>query len=499
MNPAINEMVTAISQYMPSLLGAGAFLIVGWMLALVISMIIGSIIAKTPLNRMLTDLLGSQATFLVPAEKKIATMLYYLLMLIVLVGVFQTLGVSIVTQPLSTLLNKVFSYMPSLLGGGLLIALAWILATVVRKIITKVLSHTSLDERITSAMPGNDTAPVGLSANIGDVSYWFVFLLFIPSILSAFELHGMLVPVMGMMNEILGYLPNILSAALIFAIGWFVSNVVKRLTTSLLHALGLDTFASKIGLGHIFKDHTASQIAGQLVYFIILIPVIISALDTLAIAAIAEPAKAMLTVIFEYIPLLLGAMILFGLGIILANGIAKLVVSMLETFGFQNLWTWLGLQAEGAAPPANVVAPTQLVGHMVKITILYFIGIEVLNILKLTNITLILQELLIVAGHILMGLLVLAVGLFLANFTARMIRQSNVQNGQLLALLAKSAIIIISAAMGIQQMGLANDIINLAFGTLVGAVGVAAAIAFGFGGREIAADVLKDARANLHK
>ncbi len=499
MNPAINEMVTAVSQYMPSLLGAGAFLIVGWMLALVISMIIGSIIAKTPLNRMLTDLLGNQATFLVPAEKKIATLLYYLLMLIVLVGVFQTLGLSIVTQPLNTLLNKVFSYMPSLLGGGLLIALAWILATVVRSLIVKLLSLTTLDEKMTQHMPGDDTAPIGLSKSIGDVSYWFIFLLFIPSILAAFELHGMLVPVMGMMNEVLSYLPNILSAALIFAIGWFVSNVVKRLTSSLLQALGLDTFANKVGIGHIFKNHTASQIAGQLVYFIILIPVIISALDTLAIAAIAEPAKAMLTVIFEYIPLLLGAMVLFGLGIVLANGIAKLVVSMLETFGFENLWSWLGLQGDDTAQNPNVVAPTQLAGHLVKIAILYFIGIEVLNILKLTNITLILQDLLVVAGHILMGLLVLAVGLFLANFTARMIRQSNVQNGQLLALLAKSAIIIISAAMGIQQMGLANDIINLAFGTLVGAVGVAAAIAFGIGGRDIAADVLKEARANLRE
>ena len=46
--------------------------------------------------------------------------------------------------------------------------------------------------------------------------------------------------------------------------------------------------------------------------------------------------------------------------------------------------------------------------------------------------------------------------------------------------------------MALQQMGVATSIVNLAFGLLLGAVAVAIAIAFGLGGRDVAADNLRE-------
>ena len=57
--------------------------------------------------------------------------------------------------------------------------------------------------------------------------------------------------------------------------------------------------------------------------------------------------------------------------------------------------------------------------------------------------------------------------------------------------IAKIAILVFAGAMALRQMGLANEIINLAFGLLLGAIAVAVALAFGLGGKEIAAQEIK--------
>jgi hypothetical protein len=56
----------------------------------------------------------------------------------------------------------------------------------------------------------------------------------------------------------------------------------------------------------------------------------------------------------------------------------------------------------------------------------------------------------------------------------------------LLASVARVAILVLVGAMALRQMGIANEIVNLAFGLLVGAIAVAAALAFGLGSRDLA-------------
>ena len=96
-----------------------------------------------------------------------------------------------------------------------------------------------------------------------------------------------------------------------------------------------------------------------------------------------------------------------------------------------------------------------------------------------------------------MGLLIFAIGLWLATLAARTIRTSGTQYPRLLALAAQVAILVLSGAMALRQMGIANEIINLAFGLLLGALAIAVALAFGLGGREVAAAQLAEWRRRL--
>ncbi|MEZ0471720.1 hypothetical protein [Luteimonas salinilitoris] len=60
-----------------------------------------------------------------------------------------------------------------------------------------------------------------------------------------------------------------------------------------------------------------------------------------------------------------------------------------------------------------------------------------------------------------------------------------------LARIARIAILGLVLAMGLRAMGIADDIVNLAFGLVLGAVAVAIALAFGLGGREAAGEVTR--------
>ena len=97
-----------------------------------------------------------------------------------------------------------------------------------------------------------------------------------------------------------------------------------------------------------------------------------------------------------------------------------------------------------------------------------------------------------ILGRILAGLVVFAIGLFLANLAFSIISSSGNSQARVLAQVARIAIIALVSAMALQQIGVAPDIVNLAFGLLFGAIAVAIALAFGLGGRDVAQEQVRE-------
>jgi len=88
--------------------------------------------------------------------------------------------------------------------------------------------------------------------------------------------------------------------------------------------------------------------------------------------------------------------------------------------------------------------------------------------------------------QVVLALVIVAIGLYFANLAYKAISVSKTSNALLLARLSRIAIIVFSIAMGLRELGIADDIVNLAFGVTLGAIGFAAALAFGLGSREVA-------------
>jgi hypothetical protein len=482
MQTIVSQIIQLVGAYIPNLVGALLILIIGWLVALIVSAIVRGVLRRTTLDERLARwIAGDEAAKGVEVDQWVGKGVYYLIMLFVLIAFFQALGLTLITQPLNQLLVQVFQYAPQLLGAGLLLLLAGIIASALRLLITRVLTAARLDERLGSEAGVEERVP--LTKSLGDAVYWLVFLLFLPAILTALNLGGLLGPVQSMVNEVLAYLPNLFAAGVILAVGWFVARIVQRIVTNLLAAVGSDRLSERVGLAPVLGKQQLSGLLGLIVYILILIPVLIAALNALALEAVTQPASNMLNTILGAFPDIFAAGLVLAIAYVVGRVVAGLISNLLTGVGFNAILARLGL---GKEPAEGERTPSEVVGYLVLVAIMLFATIEATQLLGFTLLAELVTEFTVFASQIVLGLIIFAIGLWLSNLAARTIQASRAAQAGLLALAARVSILVLAGAMALRQMGLANEIINLAFGLLLGAIAVAAALAFGLGGRDIA-------------
>ena len=283
MDNVIDQIGQNVAGYLPHLAGALAILIFGWLLARVIAAIIRRSLARTSLDNRLAHWLTGET---VAIYGVIARVVFYPIIIFVLVAFFQALGPTLPTEPLNRLLNQIFAFAPQLIGAGVLLLSAWVIASVLRVVLFRVLSAAKLDQRLAdqTGLTGDKTG--SLTKSLSDTAYWLVWLFFLPALLNALSLTGLLNPVQAMLNKVLDFLPNIFSAGLILAVGWLVARIVQRIVANLLAALGTDEFSERIGLAPVLGQQRLSSVSGLIVYVLILIPVLVAALQALALEAV---------------------------------------------------------------------------------------------------------------------------------------------------------------------------------------------------------------------
>jgi hypothetical protein len=369
-----------------------------------------------------------------------------------------------------------------------------------------------LDRRLAPALsndPAATTAPGDTAQVIGRIVFWLVMVFVLIAVLDALGLELVTAPLTGLLAGIFEFLPRLFAAILILVLGWLLARIASQIVTSVLAAMGVDRLATRLGFATALGTQRLSGILGTIVYILILLPVITAALDALQLAALTLPLTNMINQILAAIPNIVAAVLLITLAYVVGRVLAELVTSILTGLGV-NAWpARLGLAtpaagaatsvrtaaASGSASPsasAGTVSPTErgtpagMVGTLVQVAIVWFALIQALQLLGFDQVAVLMTDLLALAGRILLGLIIVLVGLYLARLAAGAIRSSGVDQPNLLATAAQAAILVLTGAMALRQMGVANEIINLAFGLLLGAIAVAVALAFGLGGREVA-------------
>lgn len=495
--------------------GALIIFLLGIIIAAFVSSIVRGLLKRTTLDDQLANWMsGGRSSADFKVEKLIASIVFWIITILALVAALNVLGLNTVSQPLNNFLNQIFAFLPQLGAAALLAGVAWVVATLARTIVVRTSESFGLDERISDPEDSLTASPFRLSDTLGNAVYWFVFLFFLPLILGVLNLQGPLQPVQNLLNEILSALPNIIKAAVIGVVGWFLARTVRGIVTNLLAATGTDQIGARMGLNRARGGQSLSWLLGTIVYVLILIPTITAALDALSIPAISAPATAMLNQVLNALPLVFTAAAILAVAYVVGKFISDLASGILASIGFDNLFYWLGLQAAPTTPtvapdrfdtefqtgetmlqpdqPTGLRSPSEIAGVVILVGIMLLATVAAVDVLNIPALTAILSGILVIFGRILAGLAVFAVGLYLANLAYSLITSSGSRQAKLLGQTARIAIIGLVAAMALQQMGIASNIVNLAFGLLLGAIAVAIAIAFGLGGRDVASEQLRD-------
>ncbi|EHC16032.1 putative TM helix repeat-containing protein [Fischerella thermalis JSC-11] len=503
-NTYVQNSFQQIGAFLPRLLGAVLILLAGWLIAASVAAVTRGILNRTQIdNRIAAGVVGREDNQLPKVETLISNLVFWGILLLTLVAVLDTLELRVASQPLNTFLNQIGDFLPRLVGALIFAGVAWLVASVVKLITIRGLQALRIDERLSPPEDGGTTQnQLPLSNTIGNALYWFIFLLFLIPILDTLGLQRALQPVETLVTEILAILPNVLGAIIIGVVGWFIATIVQRIVTNLLAATGIDNLGTRLGLSRTEGTQPLSRIIGTIVYVLILIPVAIAALNTLQIAAISVPAIAMLQQVLNVLPAIFTAITILILAYFLGRFVADLVTNILTSIGFNNILSVLGISPpprrivipaeEPTAPTPPSRTPSEIAGIIVLVGIMLFATVAAVNILNIPALTMLVTGIVVVLGRILAGVIIFAIGLYLANLAFNIITSSGNPQARILGQVTRIAIITLVTAMALQQIGVAPDIVNLAFGLLLGAIAVAIALAFGLGSRDLAREQVQE-------
>lgn len=369
-------------------------------------------------------------------------------------------------------------------GLALIVLLVtWILAKAAKWAFAKLVDNVGFLRRDTSS-----GSSVGES--LGKIVSLLIWLFGLLIILRVLGLGGVDAPIQTLLNSIMEFVPNLLGAAIIFFIGLVVARIVRDILVTALQTVDFDKWANRGGVDTVTGNTQISQTLGTIVYVLIIIPVAILSLETLQLESVSAPASDMLRMILAAIPNIIGAAIILGIGYLISKFAVRIIKEVLPGLGVDQSVAAMDILPSGT-PLTSVLA------RVAQIAIMLFFAIAATRMLGFVDLTIILDRILELGGRVIFGGVVIGVGFLIANLLARVISGTGESN--MAASIVRYAAIVLFTFMGLQFMGVGAEIVEMAFMALVIGGAAAAALAFGWGGRNVAGKVLEDLYANPPK
>ena len=385
---------------------------------------------------------------------------------------------------------------PKILIAILILVATWVVARAVAWALKKAIDRSpALKKHVTG------TPEETIGHQLGTIAKLIIWLVGIMAALQFLGFARILSPINDLVTEIFVFLPRLIGAGLIFFVGVVLSRIVKRLVETVLTAANIDGLLARAGIGSsegtVRTDPAAvppgaapgatrasiARAAGVLVYALIIIPFAIAALQVLGIEAISGPATAMLNQILAAIPRVVAAALWIGIAFIAAKFLKTIIEAILPPTGFDD-----AIRSTGVLPASAF--PSRIVANIAMIAIILGASIEAARQLGGDDIAIFLAQVTALGGKVIFGTLIIVAGIFLARIIANLVG-SGTGEGSYAQTLVRYAIIALFTAIGLTFMGLADAIVMMAFGLILGSAAIACALAFGLGGRDAAARVLE--------
>ena len=378
---------------------------------------------------------------------------------------------------INSMLARLGDAVPSIVAALVILLIGYFIAKILQRITFKLLNKTGLDNRIASATTNSGMKP---ERTLSKLVYYLIMVIVLLAALDVLGLTSVMAPLNNMVDNFLGFIPNIIAAGLIGFIGYVIAKIVSSLVG--MAAGFLEGVSQKAGLS---ADINLTSILTNVVFILVFIPLLIAALDALKLDAITEPAKDMLQSFVSAIPRIFAAAFIIGIFYIGGKFITGLLEGLLKSLGTDGLATRLrinGLIGTGTSL-------STLISNVAFFFIMFLGIITGMERMGFDRLDYILAEIFELTGQVAFGLVILTLGNYLANLAYE--TMSSGRTDTFLASIARIVILGLFLAIALRTMGIADDIVNLAFGLTLGAVAVAVALSFGLGGREAAGEQMK--------
>jgi hypothetical protein len=201
-----------------------------------------------------------------------------------------------------------------------------------------------------------------------------------------------------------------------------------------------------------------------------------------------------LNMLLSAIPLVIGALVILIIGWILASIAGRLTTAALSRVGADRLFRQHGENVYGATVTATW-SPSVVAGEVVKWLIRLVFLVAAANTLGLTQVSELLNQVILWIPNLVVAAVVLLVAPLLGRFLRGIIEtgagEMGFTNGALLGRLAEYAVIAFAVVIAINQIGIAANLVNTLFVGVVAALSLAFGLAFGLGGRGVAAELTR--------
>lgn len=362
--------------------------------------------------------------------------------------------------------NQITGSFGNPIAALIIIILGWFIAGILKKIIRKLLKKTGVDNKLTSK--------VKISEVVSKIIYFLIMMFVFMLALEKLGMTSVLQPVKNLLNGFTAFIPNIIGAGLVGYIGYMLATIVSELVG--LSGNTLKKFTPKLNLP---ENINLVTILKKVVFIFIFIPLLICALNILNLTPVSEPATDMLQSFFAAIPKVLMATIIIIIFVVGGRFLSGFIKDLLDSLNLNEFLKKASLD--------NIFGKTnveKLIANIVYAFIIVFGIMTAIDKLEFTQLSEMMNTIVNLGGNILFGLLILAIGNWVANTASKSFIKTgeNVFVGNII----KVAILAIFLAIGLRRMGIADDIINLAFGITLGAIALTIVLSFGLGGREAA-------------
>jgi hypothetical protein len=436
-------------------------------------------------------------------ERFIAKVVYYLVMLLVVVGVLDFAGLSQVAEPLAGFIDTVVQALPRIGKAALILIVAYFAARVLKMVITGALDSAGVDRRFAELADSGKPKGGPFSETAGRVVFWLLMVVGLAGAFDALEIEPIADPLRGAIDHIVAMLPRVGVAIALVAIGWFGGRIVRAIVRRVLQGLGFDTLVARLKIDRLTGATSPSDVVGITAMVFIIVQATIAALNEIGLATLSGPLTDMMAQFWNLLPSLAVSIVILVVATFVGQLLRRVAAGALRNLGLDRFMERLGFKRLSDRVD-RLGEYSELVGYAVQVGVILLGVAQALENLGLDTWAAYVNAFLVyVVKNVAVATLVVAVGFAIGNYVRDLIRARDDAAADWMAEFARYAVLVFAFTMAVRQLDVAEDFVLMTFGLLFGGLCLGAALAFGLGGRELAGKILErrydKARAEVGK